>query len=164
MLISVIYHHSFSVLQCCHFCLDSTMREIVHIQAGQCGNQIGSKVSKSEGALLKKWRKSSVILWCRSPSLPPPCLFLFLIYLLFDKSFAFQTRRQEEACRRSMKHKTMKRIFPMVVALWQHILLVAIPNTATVMSSVSWRTSVALLRAIKCVVTKASFCLTCCSY
>jgi len=24
---------------------DSAMREIVHIQAGQCGNQIGTKVS-----------------------------------------------------------------------------------------------------------------------
>lgn len=31
------------------------MREIVHIQAGQCGNQIGAKV----GSLLKGWGKES---------------------------------------------------------------------------------------------------------
>lgn len=36
-----------------------TMREIVHLQAGQCGNQVGAKVS------LNNWRYLTTNNWCR---------------------------------------------------------------------------------------------------
>jgi len=32
------------------------MREIVHIQAGQCGNQIGAKVRTNRNHVLAAWR------------------------------------------------------------------------------------------------------------
>lgn len=38
------------------------MREIVHIQAGQCGNQIGAKVINSALLYLKKKTKVPVVL------------------------------------------------------------------------------------------------------
>ena len=39
------------------------MREIVHIQAGQCGNQIGAKVS----FIILTVRMSCLEIWLRSP-------------------------------------------------------------------------------------------------
>lgn len=60
------------------------MREIVHIQAGQCGNQIGTKVRNARGVtvtLTEDPKKASglcpSLILINSPAAAPPQVHLF---------------------------------------------------------------------------------------
>lgn len=57
----------------------SIMREIVHIQAGQCGNQIGAKVRKASD---EKKTPTFSLLFCRY-------LFIYQFNKVFVQSFSF---------------------------------------------------------------------------
>lgn len=51
------------------------MREIVHIQTGQCGNQIGAKVSRLSLCIVCKFERESVsrrVRIVRPPVISPP--------------------------------------------------------------------------------------------
>jgi len=57
---------------------DSKMREIVHLQAGQCGNQIGAKVSVEENLRTASFAASVIPVSYYAP-------FLAVIYCSFGK-------------------------------------------------------------------------------